>query len=60
MVAKEMPFSMQLHNRVTPSHDIATGRAASQETQEYLTGILVSCHKPHAKFQEECAADEER
>ena len=40
--------------------NIATGRAASQETQEYLTGSLVSGHKLHVKFQEECAAEEER
>ena len=40
--------------------NIATGRAASQKTQEYLTGSLVSGRKLHVKFQEECAAEEDR
>ena len=39
--------------------NIATGRAASQETQEYFTGSLVSGHQLHVKFHEECAAEEE-
>ncbi|KAK6175851.1 hypothetical protein SNE40_014231 [Patella caerulea] len=36
--------------------NIATGRAASQETQEYLTNSLASGHKLCVKFQEECIA----
>ena len=40
--------------------NIATGRVASPETQEYLTGSLVSGHKLHVKFEEECTAEEER
>ena len=40
--------------------NIATGKAAAQETQEYLTGSLVAGRKLREKFQEECATDEER
>ena len=40
--------------------NIATGKAASQETQGYLTGSLVAGHTLRVKFQQECTADEQR
>lgn len=40
--------------------NITTGKAASKETQEYLTNTLVDGKNLRIKFQEECAADKER
>ncbi|KAJ8031889.1 hypothetical protein HOLleu_25241 [Holothuria leucospilota] len=40
--------------------NIATGKAASQETKKYLTESLVAGHELRVKFQEECAADVQR
>lgn len=40
--------------------NIATGKAATQETQEYLTGSLVAGHELRVKFQEECAAEKSK
>ena len=56
---------MQLQTHVIPSTtttskyllNLATGRAASQETQEYQTGSLSTGHELCVKFQEECVAD---
>lgn len=40
--------------------NIATGKAASEETQDYLTNTLTAGHDLRVKFQEDCAADPER
>lgn len=40
--------------------NIATGRAASKETQQYLTGTLTNNRELHQKFRDECATDCER
>jgi len=40
--------------------NIATGKSASQETQQYLTTSLVAGKELHIQFQKECAADRER
>lgn len=40
--------------------NIATGRAASKETHQYLTGTLSDGRELHQKFKDECATDCER
>ena len=40
--------------------NIATGKAASKETEEYLTQSLIVGRNLRVKFQEECVADEQR
>jgi len=40
--------------------NIATGKSASQETQQYLTTSLVAGKELRIQFQEECSADRER
>jgi hypothetical protein len=53
------PFSLPVSMSVCLLN-IATGRAASQDTKEDLTKSIVSGHDRHVKFRKECAKDEER
>jgi hypothetical protein len=53
------PFSLPVSSSACLLN-VATGRAASEVTKEYLTNSILSGHERHVEFRKECGQDEER